>query len=112
MKESFNPIKGKAGEFRIALNLTDLGDQAWEILSLSQQLGFQMPQFVTHTRHSGAVEVWGVILQQFHSYDINTNAVVDIWDTQIDELRKAIGPDHEFSLVMLCNFADYLEEAV
>jgi hypothetical protein len=111
MKENFNPIKGKAGEFRIALNLTELGDRAWEILSLSQGLEFNQPQFLTHTRHSGAVEVWAIILQQFHRYDINTNAVVDIWDDQIDELRRAIGTDNEFSLIMLCNFAEYLEEA-
>ena len=111
MKESFNPIKGKAGEFRIALNLTELGDRSWDILSLSQQIGFQMPQFFTHTRHSGVVEVWAVILQQFHKYDVNTNAVVDVWDDPIDALRRAIGTDNEFSLVMLCNFADYLEEA-
>lgn len=111
MKESFNPIKGKSGEFRIALNLTELDDRAWEILSLSQQLGFNAPQFLTHTRHSGAVEVWGVILQQFHQYDVDTRHIVDIWDDQIDELRTEIGTDNEFSLTMLCNFADYLESA-
>lgn len=109
MKEQFNPIKGKRGEFRVALNLSELGDRAWEILSFSQELGFEQPQFKPHVRHSGYVEVWAVLLQQFHRYDANTNAVVDPWDDSIDLLRQAVGPNNEFSLTVLCNFADYLE---
>ncbi|MGV0028419.1 hypothetical protein [Phormidesmis priestleyi] len=112
MSESFNPIKGKAGEFRVALNLTELDDRAWEILTFSQQLGFNAPQFQTRTRHSGAVEVWAIILQQFHQYETDTRHIVDVWDNQIDELRRAIGADDEFNLVMLCNFANYLEGVV
>lgn len=124
MKETFNPIKGKRGEFRISLNLTELGDslsfgtlrerdggaeRAWDILALSQQLGFEKPHFATHVRHSGAVEVWAVILQQFHRYDADTRLVVDVWDGPLDQLRQAIGADNEFSLVVLYNFAEYLE---
>lgn len=112
MKESFNPMKGKAGEFRVAINLTELGDRAWEILILSQQAGFTAPQFSTHTRHSGAVEVWAIILQQFHRYEADTHFIVDVWDEQIDELRRALGTDSEFNLMVLCNFADYLEPAI
>ncbi|MBW4621191.1 MAG: hypothetical protein KME17_17765 [Cyanosarcina radialis HA8281-LM2] len=109
MKETFNPIKGKRGEFRVALNITELGDRAWDLLSLSQQLGFEKPQFATHIWHSGAVEVWAVILQQFHQYDADSSLVVDVWDDRLDQLRQAIGPDNEFSLMVLCNLAEYLE---
>ncbi len=109
MKENFNPIKGKRGEFRVALNLTELGDRAWDILSLSQELRFEKPQFVTHIRHSGAVEVWAVILQQLHRYDAETRVIVDPWDEELDRLRQVIGSDNEFSLVVLYNFAEYLE---
>jgi hypothetical protein len=109
MKENFNPIKGKRGEFRVSLNLTELGDRAWDILSLSQELRFEKPQFAIHVRHSGAVEVWAVILQQFHQYDTDTRIVVDPWDEALDCLRQALGPDNEFSLVVLYNFAEYLE---
>jgi hypothetical protein len=57
VKEQFDPIRGKRGEFRVALNLSELGERAWEILSLAQELGFEQPQFRTHTRHSGYTEV-------------------------------------------------------
>jgi hypothetical protein len=62
---SFNPIRGDRGEFRVCLNVSELGDplrggsaeRAWDILAVSQSLGFEKPQFRTHLRHSGAVEV-------------------------------------------------------
>jgi hypothetical protein len=122
---SFHPIRGDRGEFRVCLNLSELGDslrdggaeRAWDILAVSQDLGFEKPQFKTHIRHSGAVEVWAVLLQQFHRYDADTRLVVDLWDEPIDQLRQAIsqregfanGQDNEFSLVVLYNFAEYLE---
>ena len=108
MKEQFDPIRGKRGEFRVALNLSELGERAWEILSLSQELGFEQPQFKTHTRHSGYTEVWAVLLQQLHPYDANTDVVVDAWDDQLDDLRKAIGQGNELVLIVLCNFEEYL----
>jgi hypothetical protein len=112
MQENFEPIQGKRGEFRVAVNVSELGDRAWNILTLSQQVGFQTPQFVTHTRHSEVVEVWAIILQQFHPYDADTRFIVDVWDDQIDELRREIGMDNEFNLMVLCNFAEYLEPAI
>lgn len=112
MKQQFHPLQGKAGEFRVAVNLSELGDRAWEILALSQELGFDTPRFVTHTRHSGFTEVWAILLQQFHRYDADTRVVVDQWDDSIDALRQSIGVGNEFSLVMLCNFQEYLEPAV
>lgn len=112
MKNQFNPIKGKPGEFRIALNLSELGDRAWEMLARSQALGFEQPQFKTRIRHSGVAEVWAVILEQVHSYDADTRIVVDEWDAPIDSLRQAIGEGNEFNLIMLCNFREYLEADV
>ena len=109
MKPSFNPIRGDRGEFRVCLNVSELGERAWDILAVSQELGFEKPQFKTHIRQSGTVEVWAVLLQQFHRYDADTRLVVDVWDEPIDQLRQAIGQDNEFSLVVLYNFAEYLE---
>jgi hypothetical protein len=34
---------------------------------------------------------------------------VDLWDEPIDQLRQAIGQDNEFSLMVLYNFAEYLD---
>ena len=49
------------------------------------------------------------LLQQFHRYDADTCIVVDIWDEPIDHLRQAIEQGNESSLVVLYNFAEYLE---
>ena len=111
MKETFHPIQGKRGEFRVAVDLTELGDHAWEILSLSQELGFDKPRFQTHIRQSGAVEVWAIILQQFHSYEADARHVVEPWDDQLSRISQACEPDANLKLVILHNFADYLEEA-
>ncbi len=111
MKETFHPIQGKRGEFRVALDLTELGDHGWDVLSLSQELGFDKPQFQAHVRPSGAVEVWAIILQQFHPYEADTRHIVEPWDDQLSRLSQACEPDANLKLVILHNFADYLEEA-
>lgn len=111
MKETFHPIQGKRGEFRVALDLTELGDRAWEILALSQELGFEKPRFETHVRHSGAVEVWAIVLQQFHEYNSDPMVVVEPWDDQTSQLWQACEPDASLKLVILHNFADFLEDA-
>lgn len=109
MKENFNPIQGKRGEFRVALHLSELGDRAWEILSLSQEIGFEKPRFETHIRHSGAVEVWAIILQQFHQYDADPMVIVEPWDEQTHQLWEACGTDANLKIAILHNFAEYLE---
>ncbi|PSB29917.1 hypothetical protein [Stenomitos frigidus] len=105
----FNPLQGKPGEFRVALNLSELEERAWSLLERSQALGFKSPRFETYTRRSGVVEIWAVLLQEFHDYYAATNPVVDQWDDALAELRQAIGAGHEFNLIVLCNFAEYLE---
>lgn len=112
MKDPFHPLSGKRGEFRVAINLSELGDRAWEILSCSQALGFDTPQFQTYVRHSGAIEVWAVVLQQFHSYDAFTEPVLAEWDEAIAQLHTAIGQDSELKLIVLSNFREYLEQDV
>jgi len=111
MKEQFDPIKGQRGEFRVALNLSELGDRAWEILSLSQSLGFPPPQFRSYARLSGVTEFWAVILQQFHRYDVDPRTVVEPWDDQMRQLWQEIGEDAHLKIVILHNFAEYLEPA-
>lgn len=108
---NFNPLKGQPGEFRVALNLSELDDRAWSLLERSQALGFKPPRFETYTRRSGVVEVWAVLLQEFHDYHADTMPLVDPWDGALDELRQAIGAGHEFNLIVLYNFAEYLESA-
>ncbi|MBW4475232.1 MAG: hypothetical protein KME45_33380 [Stenomitos rutilans HA7619-LM2] len=93
MKHDFHPLKTEAGEFRVALNLTALGDRAWEVLSLSQQLGFEAPQFKTYVDGVGSPETWAVILQQSYRYDADPRLVVDPWDEQLHELWQACEPD-------------------
>jgi hypothetical protein len=109
MKELFNPIRGQRGEFRVALNLSELGERAWELLSLAQGLGFETPQFKTYTRASGIVEIWAVLLQQFHSYEAFIEPIVSEWDDAIDQMHQAIGRDSYLHLIVLCNFREYLE---
>lgn len=109
MNEQFDPIRGRRGEFRLSLNLSEMGDRAWELLALSQALGFETPQFKTRVRPSGVAELWAVILQQFHPYDADSSVVVDQWDDAIDKLRTAIGDSHHFDLIMLCNLQAHLE---
>jgi hypothetical protein len=108
-KTPFEPLRGKPGEFRVALNISEMGDRAFDVLALSQELGFDKPQFTAHIRRSGVVEVWAVLLQQFHDYHANSSAIVDPWDEPIDALRNAIGDDHHFNLITLFNFSEYLE---
>jgi hypothetical protein len=112
MNENFNPIKGERGEFRVALNLSELGERAWEILALSQEVGFPAPQFKTHVRYSGAIEVWAVLVQQFHSYDAFTDPILAEWDDVIDRLDRAIGQDSHLKLITLFNFREHLEQDV
>lgn len=109
MKTQFHPLQGKKGEFRVALNLSELGDRAWEILSLSQQLGLGTPKFAGYTRESGVIEVWAILLQQFHDYGADPAVVVDVWDDALAQLRQAIGQDNELNLIMLCNLQAYLQ---
>jgi hypothetical protein len=106
MKEVFNPIRAQRGEFRVALNLTELGEQAWDVLSRSQQLGFAQPQFASHKN-----TVWAIILQQFHRYDADPSTVVDPWDQQLYELWQTVGENETDKLVILHNFAAYFEVA-
>ena len=106
MKGDFNPLKTEAGEFRVALNLTALGDKAWEILSLSQQLGFPPPQFRTTSDGTGFLEAWAVLLQQMHCYDADSRLVVDIWDEQLHELWQACEPDACLKLQIAVNLED------
>lgn len=106
MKENFNPLKTERGEFRVALNVTALSDRAWEVLSLSQQLGFEVPQFKSYTDRTGYTEVWAVILQQEHRYDADPRIVVDSWDDQLHELWQACEPDAELKMSISSNLEE------
>ena len=103
MKGSFDPLRTQQGEFRVALHLSELGDRAWEVLILAQALGFEVPKFETFIRQSGAVEVWAVVLQQFHRYDADPRLIVDPCDEQMELLWQACQPDAELKMVISAN---------
>jgi hypothetical protein len=105
-KEIFDPIRGKLGEFRVALNLSELGDRAWELLSLAQGLEFESPRFVIDPKRQ---EIWAIILQQFHRYDADPMVVVEPWDVQLKELWDAVGENAMHKLMIVHNFEAYLE---
>jgi hypothetical protein len=102
-KGDFNPLQSQPGEFRVALHLSELGERAWEVLELSQQLGFEKPKFKTYVRQTGAVEVWAIVLQQFHRFDADPELVVDPWDQRLEQLWQACEPDAELKLVITTN---------
>jgi hypothetical protein len=105
-KEIFDPIRGKRGEFRVALNLTELGDRAWEVLSLAQTLEFEPPRFVVDPKRQ---EVWAIVLQQFHRYDADPMVVVEPWDLQMKELWDAVGENGLQKMMIINNLEAYLE---
>lgn len=108
--KQWSPIVGRPGELRLSMNLTALGIQAYDALFLAGKLGFPMLEYAHRKTASGQFEIWAILLQEFHDYRTNTNAVVDPWDAQIDELRSYLERDfHGPDLILLCNFADYLE---
>lgn len=108
MKTTFNPIRTTPGLFRVALNISELGDRAWEILALSQTLGFDPPKFETHVRPSEIVEIWAVVLEQIHSFDADPMTVIDPWDEQMWELSQACGDDPHTKMMITNNLRECL----
>ncbi|WNZ25389.1 hypothetical protein HJG54_22740 [Leptolyngbya sp. NK1-12] len=104
--QTFNPLRTEPGEFRVALLVSELGDKALEILKLAESLGFANPKFVTYTRLSGVVEVWAILLQQFHRYDADPSLVVDVWDEQLEQLWQACEPAAHTKLLIASNLQD------
>jgi len=102
--QQFDPLRSQPGEFRVALCLSDLGERAFEVLKLSDSLGFESPRFVSD--RSGSV--WAIVLNQFHSYDSDPQVIVEPWDTQMHELWRACEPDAEVKVVISHNFEAYL----
>lgn len=107
MKSQFDPLRSQPGEFRVALCLSDLEERAFEVLKLSESLGFETPKIVTDR----AGNVWAIVLHQFHSYDADPQAVVEPWDTQMHELWTACEPKAELKVMISHNFEAYASDA-
>lgn len=105
----WSPVVGERGELRLSINLSALNLKALDLMFEAGRQGFPSFEYVMRTNSSDQVEIWVILLQENHDYHINTNAVVDVWDSQIDALRQVLGRDFEHHMVLLCNFADYLE---
>ncbi|BAU15931.1 hypothetical protein LEP3755_64970 (plasmid) [Leptolyngbya sp. NIES-3755] len=103
MSDQFEPLRSQPGEFRVALCLTQLGDRAFEVLKLSESLGFDAPRFISDS----AGDVWAIVLQQFHAYEADPLIVVDPWDDQLSQLWQACEPDAELAIVISHNFEAY-----
>jgi hypothetical protein len=112
MPENYSPIHGQKGEFRISLNLSEYESQAWQLLKFCEQFGFNNIQFRTNVRQSGAVEIWVILLQEFHSFTASADYVVSAWEAQIDTIRDLLGVDNHLNFYVLLNFAEYLEPAI
>ncbi|OLP17450.1 hypothetical protein BST81_16810 [Leptolyngbya sp. 'hensonii'] len=85
--KTFNPIRLEEGQFRIALDLTSLGEQAWEVLKTAEHLGFPSPRF-----RQGEKFMWAVLVEEQH--DFTTDCIEDVlaeWDEKVDQLRDSMG---------------------
>ena len=107
MSEQFNPLKSQAGEFRVALCLTQLGDRAFEVLKLTEFLGFDAPKFTS----DAAGDIWAIVLQQFHAYEADPRVIIDPWDDQLSDLWQACEPDAELAVVISHKFEAYQVDA-
>jgi hypothetical protein len=103
MKQLFEPLRSQPGEFRVGLCLSQLGESAFEVLKLTESLGFESPKFISDS--SG--EVWAIVLQQFHRYDADPRIVIDPWDGQLSRIWQACEPDAELKLLISHNFEAY-----
>lgn len=110
--DNYTPIRGQKGEFRISLNLSPYEGQAWLLLKFCESLGFNNIQFKTNIRPSGQVEIWVILLQEFHDFGASADFVVAKWEYAIDTLRDLLGPDYYLNFYVLLNFAEYLEPAI
>lgn len=107
MSERFDPLKSQAGEFRVALCVSQLGDRALEVLKLAESLGFDTPKFTSDAMG----DVWAIVLQQFHAYDADPMVIVDPWDDQLSELWQACEPNAELVIVISHQFEVYQLDA-
>lgn len=84
--KTFNPIRVDKGEFRISLNLTALGDSAWDVLSQAQAIGFPKPAFQSF-QSGNSSEVWAVLVQESGSYDHDSvESLLARWEPMLDQL--------------------------
>jgi len=84
--KTFNPLRVDKGEFRISLNLTALGDSAWDILSQAQAIGFPKPTFQSFQSGESS-QVWAVIVQESGRYDHDSlESLLERWEPLIDRL--------------------------
>jgi hypothetical protein len=100
MDTAFHPFIVDRGTFRVALCLTELGESAWEVLQLSQTLGFNRPEFVIHNAQS-----WAILLNQKHDFNTPSETVLATWDDRLQQLWQAA----DGHLSINTNFQDCLQ---
>lgn len=100
------------GEYRIYLNLTLLGDKAFEILQLAASLGFDKPEFVTDPTYSGGAldgHVFAILFREFHQYEDDPDILFAHLDEKQYQLWEACEPDACLKLTISSRFAKRLE---
>lgn len=110
--QPFQVNRIQEGEYRIYLDLTNLGDKAFEVLQLAATLGFDKPEFVTDTTHTGGLHghVFAVLLREFHSSENDPGALYDHLEEQKYELWEACEPEAELKFHVSYRFKRCLEE--
>lgn len=99
LKLTFHPIIVAPGTFRVSLCLSKLGDRAWGVLSLSQTLGFDLPEFASYDG-----EAWAIVLMQQHAFEAASETILESWDDKLRQLWEAA----EGHIMISTNFQDCL----
>jgi hypothetical protein len=82
----FNPLRIAKGEFCISLNLTALGDAAWDVLAQAKAIGFPKPTFQSFQSSEGA-QVWAVLVEEHRDFERDSIAVLlERWEPMLDQL--------------------------
>lgn len=108
----FEINRTQKGEYRIYLDLTKLGDKAFEVLQLAASLGFDKPEFVTDPTYSGGDldgHVFAILFREFHSYEADPEVLFEYLEDKKIDLWEACEPDAHLKFHVSYRFAKRLE---
>lgn len=101
--QTFSPVQLSQGQFRIALNLTELGTSNPDILLLAQELGFPLARLQRTDK-----AIWAILVDEQHNFETDTfESLLEHWDDRLDRLRSAL-PDPSSGLLVSGKFKNSL----